>query len=180
MVNALVVQEIVKGDLKCIEQGRVLFLDYFKDLYKNISETTLQINNTTEKYLASVFARTERALQDNQMLTACLAYYNGTVVGFTVFGPLEESTTILIHTLPIALDHKKLEINIRLLFMNYVSQKFPETKQIIIMVRKANVVHEQLCYQTGCARYNDIFDQSTYIRMRYDKQCYNGYVYTRS
>lgn len=175
--SSLSLYELSKNDKQGLDQGRRLFLNYFMDLYKDISQATLQINNTTETYLISIFDKTERFFLNNPTLAAFLMYKDEVPIGFTVFGPLETHETVLMHTLPISLDHKELEAEIRTTFMNYVPTKFPASKRIIIMVRKANNVHQRLCNQTGCKEYNEIFETSTYIRTTYDINCYNAYVY---
>lgn len=173
---AISVREISKQDTNKLEIGRTIFMNYFMDLYKDISPQALQINSKTHDYLTSIFDTTEQALRETS-LTACLAYIDGIPVGFTTFGQLESPEVVLIRTLPIALEYKKIEKDIRVAFMNYVRAKFPKTHELILMVRKANKLHEALCYEAGFVQSNGIFDRSEYVGATYDKACYNGYVF---
>jgi hypothetical protein len=174
----ITIREINNNDNSALGLGRTIFMNYFVDLYKNIPEQTLQINGTTQTYLKNIFDKTEQALRQNKELYAFLAYMDQIPVGFSTCGALENPELVLIRTLPINLDHKNIEQEIRLAFMAHVHKKFPSSQQIVIMVRKANKVHEELCYQTGFKQNNDIFNYSAYLRDTYDQQCYNGYVYT--
>lgn len=173
----ITIQELLAHETEKIKTARALFLNYFNHLYQHIPETTLGIASTTHMYLNSIFDTTEAALACNAKLFAAFAYSNDTIVGFAVFGPLERAETILIRTLPIALAHEDKELDIRTSFVRYVYKKFPQTETVIIMVRKANTVHNNLCISGGFFLDASIFEQSPYIQKTYNAAHYNGYVH---
>lgn len=150
-------------------------MNYFIDLYKDISPNKLQINSATEEYLSLIFDKTETTLKNNSDLHAVIAYKENIPVGFATFGLLEDPTKLLIRTIPIAVEYKSIEQDIRLECMQYACKKFPTAQHIILMVRKANKAHELLCMKAGFERDEKVFTSSSYIRQTYDNQCYNGY-----
>ncbi len=158
--------------------ARNLFVQYFLDLYQGMSPTTVGIASDIPVYLEKVFDGTEQALQNNSALRAFLAYHGDDVVGFTVFGPLEDAQTILVRTLPINLAYKDHELTLRVAMIEQVRVCCPAAKRVIIMVRKANVHHMNLCLQQGCVKDDMVFTNSEYIGNTYDSIHYDGLVYT--
>lgn len=172
----LAIREIAKNDLEQISIGRTVFIDYFIDLYRDISPTELGVTTDVATYLNMIFDKTEQALQSDLNFFAALAYDDDNVAGFSTFGPLEDSRIILIRTLPVILAYKKSELAIRTAFVEYVGKRFPNATMVVIMVRKANKEHESLCLQAGFETYNTVFEQSAYIKKTYNAEHYNGYL----
>lgn len=174
----LKVYELSKSDLNSekLKLGRDIFMNYFLDLYKSKSSEILQIKTDTKTYLNKIFDTTEKALKSSNNLYAILIYFQDQPIGFSTFGPLENKNTILIRTLPIDSKYKKIEFDIRNKIIIFVQQKFPNTKEIVIMVRKANIHHQELCLRAGFIKDEFIFDKSSYIKKTYDSECYFGYL----
>ncbi len=159
-----------------IKQARELFLRYFTDLYNDKSPQTLQMTVPKNEYLAAIFDKTEKELTNDANLLAFFAYINNQIVGFTFFGPLEDKRIILVRSLPIDLAYKNQELAIRNALICQVKISFPNAEHIIVMVRKANAVHNDLCLQGGFRLDTRIFSASELIRTTYDQQCYNAYI----
>lgn len=73
------------------------------------------------------------------------------------------------------LKYKRDELEIRNLIVEFVQQKFERAQYIIIMVRKANIYHQQLCMRAGFIMDESVFDRSMYIKKIYDPKCYLGF-----
>jgi hypothetical protein len=174
----ITIEEISKSDLNAFELGRTIFMDYFRDLYKDMLPSAIGIDCETKIYLNSIFEKTRNALINDPLLHGCFARINNQHAGFAVFGPLENRKLILLRTLPIVLTFKNQEKEIRSAFMNHIKHTFPNVQNVVIMVRKANKVHNFLCLQAGFEKTDVIFETSNYINQFYDYKFYNGYLYS--
>ncbi len=177
-MTLLKIHEITKSDLgsEKIKICRDIFMNYFLDLYKDKTSENLQIKSDTAAYLEKIFNSTEQALKNQENLHAILAYINSKPVGFSTFNLLENPEQVLIRTLPVNLEYKNIELEIRNKYIDFVRQKFPNIKQVIIMVRYANTHHQELCLKSGFIEDKLVFDKSNYIKNNYDSTCYLGYV----
>lgn len=105
-----------------------------------------------------------------------MAYLGSKIVGFSFFGPIDNAHTIVIRTLPINLAYKEIELAIRQEIIMHAFKKFPEAEKLAMMVRKANKTHEAFCVQANFKKYDQIFEDSVYIRTNYNALIYNAYV----
>lgn len=168
----ITVGKVSKADLPL---GRRLFIDYFIDLYKGLSLSAIGISCPLDVYLNAIFDKTEIAFNTGD-LHASFAYINDNVAGFTAFELLEDTHTILIRTLPINLIYKNKEIAIRSAFIEYACNRFPNIQKTVILVRKANKSHINLCLQMGFMPCDKIFETSSYVKKTYNIEYYNSYV----
>ena len=151
-----------------------LFINYFAELYKDSSASILGLNKPVEQYLREIFNKTERAFHDGKLFLL-FAYLENNIVGMSTY-ELLENNTILIRTLPIDLDYIQQEKDIRTKLIQGIHEKFPSARNVIIMVRKANTVHQDLCVQNGFAQTEQVFDIS-FIKQQYDTTHYYGYLH---
>jgi hypothetical protein len=158
-----------------LKEGREIFLCYFTDLYRDISPQTLGLSSETKSYLNTIFDRTEERFNKNE-LQACLALQEDAILGFSTYSFLADANAVLVHTLPINLSYINNEQDIRNAFVEYARKQFPRAESVVIMVRKANSVHEALCFDGGFKQDNTIFAKSEYLKKTYDAQHYNAYV----
>jgi hypothetical protein len=174
------IYELDQGDSgrNNVALGRTIFMNYFLDLYSDKTSEALQIKTDTEKYLNTIFDNTEQALKANDNLCALFAYcpHADHAIGFCTFGTLEDPKIILVRTLPIDVNYKSIELDIRNAFIDHVVARHAGIKQIVIMVRKANAHHQDLCMKAGFIQRDAIFDTSGYIKNSYDRECYYGYT----
>lgn len=170
--NVINIQEI---DAEKIEQARAIFISYFTDLYKDTSPETLGISNVST-YLKDIFNKTEIALRE-RTIHGFLAYIDNKPAGFSTCGLLEDPNLLLIRTIPIHLDYKNRELEIRQAFLSYFHQQFPTVQSVVMMVRKANTVHASLCRQAGFKKDSDLLQRSTYLKVTYNPDWYECFVY---
>lgn len=165
----------ITHDSYALQQGRLIFINYFQDLYKDISPETLGVKGDVSNYLRNIFDKTEHALGDDA-LKACGIYLENTLVGFTTYEIVEDIQMTLIRTWPVDLAFKEEELNIRETFIQYIKNKHPNMRNILILIRKANIVHQTLCLQSEFIECDEIFEQSPFIRAAYDSTWYKGYI----
>jgi hypothetical protein len=173
----IIIQRINSHDKDMICSARNLFLHYFLDLYKDLSQENIGITQTTEEYLNAIFDKTEQALMNNT-LDAYGAFDNNILIGLSTFNFLEDETSILIRTLPINILYKQYELAIRNMLIQYITKMHTSAKKLVIMVRKANTFHESLCLESGFEKTTEIFDESHYIKHTYDTQWYQAFSLT--
>lgn len=177
--NVFTFEEITPTDVLKLQQGRKLFISYFGDLYKDQSPAQLQIKGETAVYLASIFDKTEKNLKNDPSLHAVLIYQNQIPVGFATFGLLEDTNIILIRTVAIAVNHKDIEQELRLSYINFIYQKYLLVSQIVMMIRKTNKYHQEVVRSIGFKVNNEVF-KIAYINKVYDKTIYNVYSINKS
>jgi hypothetical protein len=173
--NTIKIQEIDPSDTEKIEQARSIFISYFAELYKDMSPETLGISNVPT-YLKDIFNKTELALKE-RVIRGFLAYIGNKPAGFSACGLLEDSTLLLIRTIPIHLDYKNRELEIRHAFLSYFHQHFPTAQNVVMMVRKANTAHASLCRQAGFKKDSDLLQRSSYLKATYNPDWYECFVY---
>jgi hypothetical protein len=159
-----------------IEEARTCFISYFSDLYIGLSPESLGIPESKAAYLAGIFNRTEQALIEKK-LHLIFAYIKNHIVGFATYEFLSEEKFVLIRTLPVNLLYKHKELEIRNCLIRHISKQFTDANTIVIMVRKTNSAHQDLCLKAGFKQSNNIFDDSLYIKNAYDSKWYYGYSY---
>lgn len=165
----------ISQDIKKLEQARKIFIDYFIDLYQDIPALTLGIKTTIPNYLTTIFNGTLLAINEKS-LHAYFAYHNDQVVGFSTWNQLENKVYVLLRTLPINIEYKAHELEIRNKFLEHIFITYPDTKKVINMVRKANHVHQDLCLKMKMQEDASCFE-GHYIKKTYDKEHYVGFVY---
>lgn len=177
----ILIKEINKNNLHAQDLAKIhdIFMRYFLDLYKNIDPLIIGIQSETETYLNSIIEKTIQSLYQDKNLYISCAFIDGKIVGFTIFGPLENSSTILLRTIPIDLTYQDIEIEIQTALLQSIFKKFPRSQKIIMMVRKANVKHQKFCNQLGFIA-NDNFDESAYLNNTYDKKIYIKFVLNKA
>jgi len=171
------IQEINDNELDSekLMQAQQIFVSYFTDLYKDIPPAILGIENVPN-YLKEIFNKTKIALNE-RTIRGFLAYIDDEPVGFSTCGLLEDSTMLLLRTMPIHLAYKDKAIEIYNAFLAYSHQQFPTAQSIVMMVRKANVVQASLCRQTGFTKNHEPLKQSTYLKANYSSEWYEAYIY---
>ena len=174
------VREIPKTDIHLLDYAQDIFITYFTDLYKGNSIDQLQMSTEVQAYLDTIFEKEKNNFINDSNLFACLAHLDNKIVGFSFFGPIDNSNTILIRTLPINLAYKDIELAIRQEIIMHAFKKFPKIEKTAIMVRKANKTHESFCMQANFKKYNQIYEDSLYIKTNYNALIYNGYILRRS
>ncbi len=170
------IHEIEQNELDSekMNLARSIFISYFTDLYKNTPPETLGIADVP-LYLNGIFDKTEIALKKLE-IRGYLAYMNNEPAGFSTCGLLEDSTILLLRTIPVHLQYKGREMEIRNAFLSYFLQQFPTAQSIVMMVRKANSAHASLCLQGGFKKDSGIFNQSNYLKTTYSTDWYDPYV----
>ena len=89
---------------------------------------------------------------------------------------LLEDKIILIRTLPINLDYIQNEKEIRATLIGHIHKQFPSAHNAIIMVRKANNIHQNLCLNNGFEQTELVFN-IPFIKQQYDCNHYYGYMH---
>ena len=175
MKQELIVECISEIGSKEVEQLKSIFIGYFADLYKDMSPETVGVDISVDAYLAKIFDKTHKALLDGK-LNLAFAYLDTQLAGCTTYELLEDTDSVLIRTLPINTMFRQHELAIRHALVQHVLNQYPSVQRVVVMVRKANTVHRDLCIQDGFKLYNEIFEKSSYIRAEYNEQ-YKAYVY---
>lgn len=168
------IKEIDPFDPEKMGQARSIFTSYFLDLYKDISSEMIGIANVP-LYLEEIFSKTESALKEGK-LRAFFAYVDDGPMGFSTAGLLEDPSILLVRTLPVHLSYKTQEAEIRNAFFVYFRKQFPMAKQIVMMVRKANVHHGSLCLNGGFKKEMGLFASSAYLKTTYSSDLYDPYL----
>ncbi|HLB94136.1 MAG TPA: hypothetical protein VJJ81_02720 [Candidatus Babeliales bacterium] len=173
---AIVTSEIQAIRTPDIAQTRAIFITYFTDLYKEQSPAELGIVGPIATYLNNIFIKTEQALLAKRLQLA-FAYIANAVVGITTYKLCADGQVILIRTLPISLAYKEQELAIRSALIQHVSKQYSSAQKILVMVRKANIKHAQLCLQGGFKFNNTVFATVDCIKTDYSACHYDAYVY---
>lgn len=168
------IQQVKNVGLADIGLAQKLFIDYFTNLYQNQTPEMLGISGAVSAYLSKIWAKNEQALLAQQLkLVFCLS--DQVVVGLAIYELCMSEHILLIRTLPINLTYKSQELAIRTAVLQELVMQHKAVRKIVIMVRKGNLAHNQLCVQGGFKLEPTLFEDLDVVQQQYDSSLYNAY-----